>query len=326
MNATMTAEEWVAAIDRHYLAEFIPNGGSSIKFIACSTEVDHREAAGRLRSCAEQRHLIVADIDSSVVRIHMIEQIFGRICDQMPWRNLVESVLRQFAISNHWLVPNEFADSGIVQQLEDLNRLGLQQISLELQRRISTDILVNRKLARDFRLAMHWMARTRLDAGAENDAVMQALTDWLGGRTRLVSDLRRFQIFTKVNRSNARDLLGSLLVWIREAGFAGLVVNVDGYRLLSAERGNDGVINYSSAAILDAYQVFREFIDTTDELDGLLFNVFVPIEFINTDSKSRGLGKYSALFDRVYDGVRDRLLPNPLTALARIGHRMEVES
>ena len=324
MTGTMTSSEWVEAIDKHYLADYIPGGGSTVKFIACGPGVQQQVVAESLRARAEQRGLFVASVDAAVTRVHMIEHLVGRICDQVPWRFLVDNVLARFARSNHWKVPDRFSEDGVVEQLDQLNGLGMAQISLELQRQISTEILLNRRLSREFRLAVHWLSRSRLKSGPDGDNVRRDLTDWLGGRTRLISELRRFEIFTKINRSNARNVFGSLLQWVREAGFPGLVANLDCYRLLATDRRIDGSINYTNAAVLDAYQVLREFIDTTDELDGFMLNVFVPMEFINPDMKSRGLGKYSALFDRVYDGVRDRVLANPMSALMRIAELTEV--
>lgn len=324
MTGTMTPGEWVDAIDKHYLDDYLPGGGSTVKFIACSPEVRPHAVAECLRLKAEQRGLLVASVDASVTRVHMIEHLVGRIFDQIPWRFLVDKVLTKFARSNHWKVPDSFSEDGVVEQLDHLNGLGTEQISLELQRNISTEILLNRRLSREFRLAMHWLSRSRLKSGADGDHLRQTLMEWLGGRTRLISELRRFEIFTKINRSNARNNFGSLLHFAREAGYPGLVVNLDCYRLLTIDQRSGGALNYSNAAVLDAYQVFREFIDTTDELEGFMLNVFVPMEFINRDPRSRGLVKYSALFDRVYDGVRDRVLPNPLSALVRLGELAEV--
>ncbi len=324
MSGTMTSAEWIAFIDNHYLADYLAEGGSSVKFIACDPSVDHGSMARALQSCAESRKFVVAAVDSASTRIHMVERIIHSVCDQISWISLVDSVLCRFARANHWQVPEAIGTAGFVAQIEAMNGIGAQQISLELQRRISTEILENKQLTRDFRLAMHWMARSRLETDGRTDNAFQTLTDWLGGRTRLISNLRNFGIFTKITRSNARDLLGSLVAWIRFAGSAGLIINLDAFRMLSLDPRGTGVFNYSNAALLDSYQVFREFIDTTDEIEGFLLNVFVPQqEFLNTDSKSRGIGKYSALMYRVYDEVRDRVLPNPLTALSRISNKTE---
>ena len=174
-------------------------------------------------------------------------------------------------------------------------------------------------------MAMYWLTRARLDARLRGTATYQQLTDWLGGRIRLVSELKQYQIFSKVNRTNARHLLGSLLATIRNAGYPGLVVTLNGFRLLESKRADDGSINYTKAALFDAYEVFREFIDNTDALDGLFFSVFVPSDFLDiANPKSRGICIYPALQDRVQDELRSQKHANPLTAMTRVSDRVEV--
>ena len=62
--------------------------------------------------------------------------------------------------------------------------------------------------------------------------------------------------------------------------------------------------------------MLRQFIDGTDELEGLLLVVSVPPEFL-TDTR-RGLNRYEALKLRIWDEVRDREYQNPLGALTRL--------
>jgi hypothetical protein len=68
--------------------------------------------------------------------------------------------------------------------------------------------------------------------------------------------------------------------------------------------------------VKDAYEVLRQFIDDTDEMEGLLVVILAPKEFLNDDK--RGLDCYSALKLRIWDEVRDRHRPNPLASLVRV--------
>ena len=68
----------------------------------------------------------------------------------------------------------------------------------------------------------------------------------------------------------------------------------------------------------------REFVDATDDLENFLMVVAAPMSFLDTNTKGRGLGRYPALYNRVYDEVRDRNLTNPLSALVRVGTPVEV--
>lgn len=327
MPETLTSAEWLDAIDRHYFSEYLPAGGSSVKFAVCFPGVDHIDLATRLRSRAATRQFLVADIDASLTKVHMIEQIFSRVADRIPWHTIVDRLLLKYARDNQWMVPDSFSIEGVVERLDQLNQLGSQQVSLVLQRQISERILLNRELAKDFRVAMYWMTRARLGAGLKGTATHQHLTDWLGGRIRLISELKQYQIFSKVVRANARHLLGSLLVLIREAGYPGLVVTLNGFRLLDSQRANDGSIHYTKAALFDAYEVFREFVDNTDSLDGLFFSVFVPPDFLDiANPRSRGIAVYPALQFRVQDELRSQRHANPLTAMTRIGDAQEMSN
>lgn len=70
--------------------------------------------------------------------------------------------------------------------------------------------------------------------------------------------------------------------------------------------------------MLDAYEVFRQFIDGLDQLERCLIVVLPDQEFLDEDFLGRGLGAYQALKFRVYDEVRDRRLANPLGSLIRL--------
>jgi hypothetical protein len=60
----------------------------------------------------------------------------------------------------------------------------------------------------------------------------------------------------------------------------------------------------------------REFVDGTDELEFCLIVVVAPPSFL-TDER-RGLNLYQALRLRIWDEVRDRQRPNPLSSLVRL--------
>ena len=323
MSGALTLPQWVDCVSRFYLDDFIRGGGSAVKFIVCY-DVEPQEAAREVAEAAYSRGFLTADVDSGKTRIHQIEQVFGRIADQLPWSELTDGVLRKLAVDQGWLVPDRFDDRGVDQQLNELNSLDVGLINMGLQRSISNMIFSNRDFAKDYRVAMTWLARARIKGGPRVGADFQNISDWLGARVSRISSMRDYMIFNKVSRANARYLLASLLAWVRLSGRPGVVVNLDASRLLQANMSRDGSISYSKAALLDAYEVFRQFVDSTDELEGLLLNVFVPPSFLDLETRGRGMGRYPALMYRVYDEVRDRHLANPLTALVRLNSTGQV--
>ena len=113
-------------------------------------------------------------------------------------------------------------------------------------------------------------------------------------------------------------MLFSLAHWLRMAGKSGLVLGLDVSRCAQAVRpaDRDESVYYSTAAALDAYEVLRQLIDATDELESTFVVVLAGTEFAG-DAR-RGLESYRALYYRVADDVRDRYRPNPLAALVRL--------
>ena len=94
-------------------------------------------------------------------------------------------------------------------------------------------------------------------------------------------------------------------------------------RFLETKRADqpDYSLNYSPAAVVDGYQVLRQFIDNTDELHYCLMVVFAPPSFLTNDQ--RGVRKYDALYLRIWDEVRDRRRANPLSSMVRISPSQE---
>jgi hypothetical protein len=318
MSGTLSPQKWANFVSESYLDDFIAAGGSAVKFAVCY-DVTIESCIELVAEAAVRRGFLVADIDARNTQIHQIERVFGSIAEQLPWRELVDQVLIGLAAAQGWHVPERFpAGESIAQQLGELNALGSDMVNLELRRSIRDGIMGDKRLAKDFRVAMTWLALARLGGGPREANDFERIGDWLAARVSRISVMKDYAIFNKITRANARYMLGSLLVWIRMSNRPGLVVNIDASRILESGSRHDGAINYSKAAILDAYEVFRQFIDATDEMESLLINIFVPPSFLDLETTGRGIGRYPALMYRVYDEIRDRQLANPLSALVRI--------
>jgi hypothetical protein len=114
-------------------------------------------------------------------------------------------------------------------------------------------------------------------------------------------------------------MIHSLTHWLRRNGKFGLVLTLDIARYLVMKPRNAASYEqyYTTAAALDAYEVLRQFVDATDELEGCLLVVLAPTEFLATNSL-RGLEGYDALKNRIWDDVRDENLSNPFAPLVRL--------
>jgi len=172
-------------------------------------------------------------------------------------------------------------------------------------------------MCQEFRMAMIRLCLGQMDSGSESPFMTEPVKAWLCGELRQISALKEALIFQKIVRTNARYMFASLSRWLRLVGKTGLVVSLDLSRCLESKKPTSPEgLYYGVSATLDAYEMLRQFIDGTDELESLLLVVSVPPEFL-TDTR-RGLNRYEALKLRIWDEVRDRKYQNPLGALIRL--------
>jgi len=86
----------------------------------------------------------------------------------------------------------------------------------------------------------------------------------------------------------------------------------------------DDGLYYSAPATLDAYEVLRQFIDGTDEMESTFIVVIAPQAFLTDDR--RGLRCYDALKLRIWDEVHDKERQNPLGSLIRLSSWREASA
>jgi hypothetical protein len=189
---------------------------------------------------------------------------------------------------------------------------------LELKQAIGRRVFKEHKLSKDFRVAMTHMCLAQLSGGQDGATTTKVLVEWLTGRNKAISVLKPYQIFRKINRATARYFFQAMVEWIRMAGYPGVVIILDAARVMLARNPHDQNHHYTKAAVLDAYEVLRQFIDGADELTGCFLVVVPAASFL--EDHNRGLGAYEALKFRVFDEVRDRRLVNPMASLVRLSH------
>ena len=98
-----------------------------------------------------------------------------------------------------------------------------------------------------------------------------------------------------------------------------ILLDITRYLISTRSKNPDDGFFYSGPALLDAYEVLRQFIDGTDEMECCLIVVLASKEFLDLDDR-RGLRRYEALKLRIWDEVRDRQRQNPLASLVRLAN------
>lgn len=317
MPPHMKPQDWTHFINEEYLGSFVKAGGAAIKFAVPLDEEARRVLSDELDNLASAAGYLVVNVSATDTKVHMIEQIFFRIADQIPWQSSCERVIIKLAGNLGYRPPSD-GDTSLLLRIAHENQIEPEMVGLELKRQITGRVLKERDLSKDFRIAMTQICLAQLTGGAEGETTVQVLTDWLTGRNTRIGPVKPYQIFSPINRANARYIFESLLRWMRFAGYMGVLVVLDMTRIAVAKNPKDDHPYYTKAAVLDTYEVLRQFIDGTDRLIGCLIVVVPDVAFLDDDPRGRGIGVYPALKFRVFDEIRDRKLVNPMASLVRL--------
>jgi hypothetical protein len=315
LSAVIRPDEWLQFIQREYLSAFVADGGAAVKFIVPMKDFLRRDLSEGIGETAVGSGYLVANINALETKVNLLDEIFFRTAEQVPWRVLSREVIAKLAADAgySWI---DNPDGPLYQRLAEHNQVDAQLLLLDLKKLIGTKVLGKRNLSRDFRVAMTHLCIAELSGGEDGSTTTGVLTDWLTGRNRALSAVKPYHIFRKINRNTARYFFESMLHWIRFAGYPGTVVILDAQRLMLAKNPRDQAVYYTKAAVLDTYEIMRQFIDSSGKLEGCLIAVLPDVAFL--EDHHRGIGAYEALKFRVFDEVRDRRFVNPMASLARI--------
>jgi len=310
-------EEWMDVICDDYLHDFVKHGGAAVKFVVPIEEIEESQVIDTLRQCSEREDYLFVKVNAISTKIHMIDKIFHEVARQIDWDELAHAFVKKIFLKNKYKLPMRREDFNL-ENIAAINKREGKFLRRELRSWLEDEIFHDFEMSQEFRIAMIRLCIDQVEPKSLSHFLSNAIKEWLRGELRMISTLKDAIIFQKIARHNARHMLFSLSHWLRINGKSGLVIMLDIRRYLIPIRSinpNDGFF-YSIPALLDAYEVLRQFIDGTDEMEGMLFIVLASRAFLNDDI--RGLNRYEALKLRIWDEVRDKRKQNPLASLVRL--------
>ena len=311
---SIALSEWTGLLEKEYLAEFIPAGGAAVK-IAVAAPERADSIAETIAQAAQRNGALVARVNAATTRVHMIEKVFFAIASQVDWD----------ALAARWL-RDQFRDNGYAlrddQPLSDTEALAAQRgmraadVRAEVERWIANGVLRDYRLDKEFRTAMAMLCRAQVNPQNVSPTDADVIKRWLRGEKANLSVLKRVQIFGRIARHNARRHLSSLAIWLHETGYSGLALLLDVNTVTLDIPVGEATVRYTRNATLDFYEVLRQFIDDTDEVEHLIIVVIAGPGLL--DHAKKNVDNYAALKMRTADEVRDRNRANPLNALVRV--------
>lgn len=315
--------DWLEILRKEYLQEFICGGGVAVKFLVPKKEIDLAEFLGKIRGISESEGYQFASVDAAETKVHMINHIFHRIAQQVDWDELTFSFLSKILHEEGYKIPSQ-REGFCIRKIAELNDLEEFLFHRDVRVLLTKRIFHDYKMCQEFRIAMMFLCQAQLGF---SDIPSNVIKEWLRGELLRLAEIKPLLIFQKINRQSARHMVSSLSYWLHLAGKGGLVIALNISRCLmqrpKLKDPQDDTYYYTLAATLDAYEVLRQFIDATDDLEFCLMAVIAPPAFLHEEGR-RSVFRYDALQLRIWDEVRDKYRANPLSSLILVSPSADV--
>jgi hypothetical protein len=106
MTAVIQPDVWLRFMEDEYVNTYIRNGGCSVKFAVTFEEQSVQCVREGLLHAGGRIGYLVAKVSASDTKIHMMDEIFFRTAEQLPWRALSRQVIRALAAKAGYAWPS----------------------------------------------------------------------------------------------------------------------------------------------------------------------------------------------------------------------------
>ena len=314
MSDSLPVSEYGDFLKREYLSSFVAEGGAAVKVAIVPSSREAELLAGDVTGAATNLGYTCVHIDAALVRTSLVQQVFFAVARAVDWRKAARAIVRD-AVDTQLHVAIEGQPT--LEAIGQATHLDVPLVRQAMLRGLQDSVYRNYRLAKDFRIAMWSYCIAELESDASADQSRQALNEWLCGDLRLISAVKDKGIFQKIGRHNARVMVASTARWLRQAGGKGLLIVMDIGQLSNpTKRDGADTLHYAPTHVMDTYEVLRQFIDATDEMEGMMLLITAPQSLL--DDERRGFPAYKALQNRIWDDVRDSSRQNPYAPMVRL--------
>lgn len=285
----------------HYLQDYIPAGGSKIKFITGRPGSGKSHLARRLRNRAESMGYLCVSFSAREVWLHDFREIYLEIFRQCGFEALLSDCARQIIRELGY----DPADVGEGRNFMDYlteqgegDAISKGEIRSALRRRFTRNPLLDNCFAACCSLLTGGVLGYPVLEPSNRELTLAYLR---GDKSVKFSQLRALGVSpTGITRYNARHLLRSLSELVRLSGRPGLLVTVDEMEAL-LDRSPDNPRRYTKLRREDSYESIRQLIDDIDGMKHILFLLCFDRELM--DNENYGLKSYQALWLRIQNEV-----------------------
>lgn len=290
-------------LTEEYLEGYVQKGGSKIKMVMDKDGVGVTAVLRALCDAAAERGYAAAYLDAAAVaKINVFSNIYQAVVRELDLAALIADYCRK-VVQAIGYDPADIAPERefVAWACERYERVP-ERLRREVQERLERDLFRNRFINRSFAAVVLQLTAAVLGAAEKKlpEEDRNVLYAWLRGEPIPLRDLRRFHVFTRVDRYNARLMLRSLVEFSRLCGKTGLFLAVDKLEVLLAKK-ETGRPLYSKTARDEFFESVRQLIDGIDTLSFIM--IVLGFQRDLADDEQKGIHSYEALWLRIQHEV-----------------------
>ena len=216
---TAGLEPYLETLENEYISSFIKDGGSTFKMVVGSYGEGKTHFLYCIREIGWEQNYITAYIELSPDQtpFHKLQQVYKTIAASLIYpqkpENLltnydkgIETVIKKWYFEKYRLLSKQFSPEEIDTEIYNYVS-GIQNYE---------SISFTNAIKETFKALYE-----------KRDDDFSLITQWMIGENPPKNMLKRFKIFEKIDKSTAFKIIRSLVQWIREIGYTGLVVLLD---------------------------------------------------------------------------------------------------
>jgi hypothetical protein len=305
MSMTLGRDRWLDYLRDHYLGNYIADGGSKVKVLVGGIGTGKTHLLRCALRDAELGGYATVYLSARDYRLNDLTSLYRAIVQQIDKLDLVNGLCYLVAQKLGFGQYTD-ADDLLAYLLEDRG-LTRDLAIHEIKKTIGL-ALKDVDVSASFKAFAYSVINNRLISG--NQEGIRIALKWLAGEKLERHQKQATLLFERLQKTNARYWLNSLIRLLHLAGRAGLVVAIDDLEVMAERSLETRRFLYTPNAIKDTCELFRQLIDDMELLDHFLLLLAGRREMIDDDR--RGFKSYEALWMRLQTGLLPIEKFNPL--------------
>lgn len=302
---TLGRELWLNGFKEHYLEKYIATGGSKVKVLVGSAGTGKTHLLSCIELDAKNLGYQTVYLSALDYSLNDLPGLYRAIVKEIDKERIVQGLCCYVATVLGYGEDRYDGTQPLAPMLYD--KLG-RDLAVHEIKKAAGEAFKDVDFGPSFKAFAYGAINNRMINGNETD--IDLALKWLSGEKLERREKQALHLFEGLQKTNARYWLNSLINLLTIAGIKGLVVAIDDLEAMTERSDQTKRFVYSTNAIKDVCELFRQLIDDGELLNNFLLLLAGRREMI--EDEKRGFKSYEALWMRLQTGLVPSERFNPL--------------